>query len=170
MITCNMQVIITCFLQVFLKRLDMDYKFRCNCPFTSAIDILGDKWMLVIVKQILIEGKETFKDFVESEEAIATNILTIKLKLLEELGLISKSKLPHNKKTNLYRLTTKGLELTPILVELAWWSDHHLRDLHPTLQNGQGIELLRSDKEAFTQALITSYQQKIDGTNEQTQT
>ncbi len=140
----------------------MDYKFRCDCPFTSAIDILGDKWMLVIVKQMLVEGKETFKDFTESEEAIATNILTIKLKLLEELGLISKSKLPHNKKTNLYRLTPKGLTLTPILVELALWSDNNLRDVHRTLQNGQGIDLLRQDKEAFTRALITSYQQKLD--------
>lgn len=145
----------------------MDYKFRCDCPFTSAIDILGDKWMLVIVKQILVDGKETFKDFIESEEAIATNVLTIKLKLLEELGLISKSKLPHNKKTNLYRLTPKGLELAPLLVELALWSDNNLRDVHPTLQKGQGIDLLRGDKEAFTRALINSYQQNLNSTNDE---
>ena len=56
----------------------MDYKFRCGCPFTSAIDILGDKWMLVIVKQMLIEGKETFKDFTESAEAIATNRFSVR--------------------------------------------------------------------------------------------
>ena len=147
-------------MQGITKCSEMDYKFRCDCPFTSAIDILGDKWMLVIVKQMLVEGKETFKDFTESEEAIATNILTIKLKLLEELGLISKTKLPHNKKNNLYRLTAKGLELTPILVELALWSDNNLRDVHPTLQEGQGIELLRQDKQAFTSALIDSYQKK----------
>ncbi|MFY0651089.1 MAG: helix-turn-helix transcriptional regulator [Cyclobacteriaceae bacterium] len=144
----------------------MDYKFRCDCPFTSAIDILGDKWMLVIVKQMLVEGKETFKDFTESEEAIATNILTIKLKLLEELGLISKAKIPHNKKTNIYSLTPKGLELTPILVELALWSDNNLRNVHPTLQKGQGIDLLRQDKEAFIRALINSYQEKMDITND----
>jgi DNA-binding HxlR family transcriptional regulator len=69
----------------------MPQDFRCNCPFTSALDVLGDKWMLVIVKQILIEGKETFKDFTESEEAIATNILSSKLKLLEEIGIIIKT-------------------------------------------------------------------------------
>ena len=63
----------------------MEYKFRCDCPFTSPIDILGDKWILVIVKQMLLEGKETFKDFTESDEAIATNILSTKLKLLEEI-------------------------------------------------------------------------------------
>ena len=65
----------------------MEHKFRCDCPFTSALDVLGDKWMLVIVKQMLIEGKETFKDFTESEEAIATNILSAKLKILVELGI-----------------------------------------------------------------------------------
>ena len=139
----------------------MDYKFRCDCPFTSAIDILGDKWMLVIVKQILLEGKETFKDFIESEEAIATNILSMKLKLLEDLGIISKSKLPNNKKTNIYRLTPKGLQLTPILVELALWSDNHLREVHPSLQKGDGIDLLRKDKEAFTRALVNAYQEKL---------
>jgi DNA-binding HxlR family transcriptional regulator len=97
----------------------MRQDFRCNCPFTSALDVLGDKWMLVIVKQMLIEGKETFKDFTESDEAIATNILSAKLKLLEEVGIIIKTKPPDNKKTNLYLLTDKGLALTPILVELA---------------------------------------------------
>ena len=142
----------------------MDYKFRCDCPFTSAIDILGDKWMLVIVKQILVDGKETFKDFIESEEGIATNILSMKLKLLEELGVILKAKLPNNKKTNLYRLTPKGLELTPILVELALWSDNNLRDVHPTILKGEGVDLLREDKEAFTSFLIKTYQQKLDST------
>jgi DNA-binding HxlR family transcriptional regulator len=72
----------------------MEYKFRCDCPFTSALDVLGDKWMLVIVKQMLIEDKETFKDFTESDEAIATNILSNKLKQLEELGIILKTKRP----------------------------------------------------------------------------
>ncbi len=140
----------------------MDYKFRCDCPFTSAIDILGDKWMLVIVKQILVDGKETFKDFMESEEAIATNILSMKLKLLEDLGLLTKTKLPNNKKTNLYRLTPKGLELTPLLVELAAWSDNHLRDVHPTIAQGDGINFLRQDKVAFANELIRAYQEKLD--------
>ena len=105
----------------------MTQKFRCDCPFTSAIDILGDKWMLVIVKQMLLENKTTFKDFTESDEAIATNILSTKLKILEELEIITKTHPPNNKKTKLYVLTEKGLALTPLLVELAIWSDKHLR-------------------------------------------
>jgi DNA-binding HxlR family transcriptional regulator len=139
----------------------MPQDFRCNCPFTSALDILGDKWMLVIVKQMLIEGKETFKDFTESDESIATNILASKLKLLEEVGIIIKTKRPDNKKTNLYLLTDKGLALTPVLVELATWSDSHLRDLHPTIVTGEAMELLRHDKAAFASALEKKYREKL---------
>jgi DNA-binding HxlR family transcriptional regulator len=140
----------------------MAYTFRCNCPITSALDILGDKWMLVIIKQMLMEGKQTFKDFVESEEGIATNILSSKLKLLEEMGLITKTKLPDNKKTNLYCLTEKGIALTPVIVELAIWSDNYLRDLHPSIVDGEDMELLRKDKEAFANILERKYREKLE--------
>jgi DNA-binding HxlR family transcriptional regulator len=121
---------------------------------------MGDKWMLVIVKQMLIEGKVTFKDFTESEEAIATNILTVKLKLLEEHGIVVKTKPIDNKKTNLYLLTDKGLALTPVLVELATWSDRHLRDIHPSIEEGEAVEWLRDDKVAFADAVVHAYRQK----------
>lgn len=136
-------------------------EFRCDCPFTSALDVLGDKWMLVIVKQMLIEDKDTFKDFTESEEAIATNILSAKLKLLEDAGIIIKTKRPNNKKTNLYLLTEKGLALTPLLIELATWSDRHLRDVHPSIVNGASMELLRQDKAAFADLLVKNYKEKL---------
>ena len=144
----------------------MDYKFRCDCPFTSALDLLGDKWLLVIVKQMLVDGKETFKDFTESDEAIATNILSVKLKALEEYRFITKTKLPNNKKTNIYLLTEKGLTLVPILAELAFWSDSNLREVHPTLQEGPGMDLLRSDKAAFVSLLQDSYREKLKLMNE----
>lgn len=140
----------------------MPQEFRCNCPFTSALDVLGDKWILVIIKQMLIEGKETFKDFTESEEAIATNILSSKLKMLEEVGIITKTKRPDNKKTNLYLLTDKGLALTPILVELANWSDGHLRDIHPSIVDGTAMQALRKDKAAFASGLEHAYREKLD--------
>jgi len=137
----------------------MEHSFRCNCPFTSALDVVGDKWMLVIVKQMLIEGKETFKEFTESDEAIATNILSAKLKLLEEFGIIIKTQRPDNKKTNLYLLTEKGLTLTPVLVELALWSDKQLREIHPTIVNGEEMEFLRNDKASFANLLVTKYKE-----------
>lgn len=139
----------------------MRQDFRCDCPITSALDVLGDKWMLVIVKQMLMEGKETFKDFTDSDEAIATNILSAKLKLLEEVGIIIKTKPPNNKKTNIYLLSDMGLALTPVIVELATWSDSYLRDIHPTIVNGEAMELLRNDKAAFASSLVTKYREKL---------
>ena len=143
----------------------MQHEFRCNCPFTSALDILGDKWILVIVKQMILEGKETFKDFTESEEAIATNILSDRLKQLEELGIIIKTKRPDNKKTNHYLLTEKGLALIPILTELATWSDRHLRNIHPTIQDGDRMDLLRDDKGAFARELEKNYRERLASTS-----
>lgn len=139
----------------------MDNKFRCDCPITSSLDILGDKWMLVIVKQMLFENKQTFKDFTESDEAIATNILSIKLKLLEEFDIINKSKLPNNKKSNIYHLTKKGLLLAPVIVELAIWSDANLREKNSIMRNPSELELMRSDKINFINKLIENYEQKL---------
>lgn len=138
----------------------MPIDFRCDCPFTSALDVLGDKWMLVLIKLMLIEEKKTFKDFTTSEEAIATNILSVKLKLLEEMGLVTKMQKPNNKKVYYYILTEKALDLAPVLVELAFWSDQHLRNLHPTLANGEHMQLLRKDPRAFAQVLVSEYRKK----------
>ena len=104
----------------------MDYKFRCECPITSALDILGDKWVLVIIKQMLIEDKKTFKDFTESDEAIATNILTDRLKSLKSKGIIDFAFAPNNKKTKYYFLTDMGIDLYPVIYEMAMWSRRNL--------------------------------------------
>jgi DNA-binding HxlR family transcriptional regulator len=139
----------------------MKNEFRCNCPVTSALDVLGDKWILVIVKLMLMEEKRTFKDFMESDEGIATNVLSTRLNLLQEMGIVSKTKLPHNRKTNYYQLTERGISLTPLIVELAFWSDHHLRAIHPTIVNGEDMAFLRSDKAAFARLLEKKYREQL---------
>lgn len=143
----------------------MDYNFRCDCPFTSALDVIGDKWILVIIKQMLIEHKQTFKSFVESDEAIATNILSTKLKWLEDFGIVLKTKLPTNKKSNIYLLTEKGLALTPLIVELGLWSDQYLREFHPTLVDGVSMNILRKDKVQFTKNVEQSYRDMLAAIN-----
>jgi len=140
----------------------MDYKFRCECPITSALDILGDKWILVIIKLMLIQDKKTFKDFIESDEAIATNILSSKLKYLEEFGIITKKQLPDNKKTNLYLLTEKGLAITPIIVELSVWSDENVRELNKIMVNSPQIAIMKSDKKAFIKMIQENYKAKTE--------
>jgi hypothetical protein len=82
------------------------------------------------------------------------------------VGIIIKTQRPDNKKTNLYLLTEKGLALTPVLVELAIWSDNHLRDIHPTIVNGEEMEFLRNDKVAFKHALEQKYRKKTGHSTE----
>jgi DNA-binding HxlR family transcriptional regulator len=138
----------------------MNNDFRCNCPITSALDIVGDKWTLVIIKQMLLEGKNTFKDFSESDEAIASNILASRLKALERLKLVSKEKLPHNKKTNLYVLTEKGLGLTPTIIELTLWSEGNIKEDHPSLTLDDRIAMVKYDKEETIKAIVEAYKTK----------
>tara|TARA_B100000767_G_C19515315_1_gene430145 strand:- start:135 stop:566 length:432 start_codon:yes stop_codon:yes gene_type:complete len=135
----------------------MKNDFRSSCPITSALDIVGDKWTLVIVKQMLLEGKKTFKDFSECDEAIATNILSTRLKTLESQGFVRKENLPHNKKTKLYILTEKGLSLAPIVVELALWASSGVcGDGHKVAYDPR-MEVLLKDKEQGIQNIISTY-------------
>ena len=81
----------------------MSAEFRCNCPITSAIDLMGDKWSLVVVKNMLLYNQKTFKELLEANENIATNILSSRLKALEKNGFITKTIPANNKKSNIFR-------------------------------------------------------------------
>ena len=134
--------------------------FRCTCPITSALDIVGDKWSLVIIKQMLLQDCRTFKDFSESKEAIAPNILSARLKTLEKLKFIEKKKIPQNKKTNIYVLTENGLSLTSIIVELALWSDHHLRPIHEKMDLHPILDAMNQNKNEVIKNLQKDYKIK----------
>ncbi len=135
----------------------MKNTFRCKCPITSALDILGDKWSLVVIKQILFEGKSTFKDFTESTESIATNILSTRLKMLEDFGIIEKQKLPTNRKTNIYTLTVKGLSLVPVLMELTFWSKQHIVEFNPGLNLDEKLEWAEANKKEAFKLITENY-------------
>ena len=102
-------------------------KFRSSCPVASALDLVGDKWSLLIIRDMLLSRKKTFKELIVSEEGIATNLLSARLKLLVSFDIITKRKLPTNKKENIYLLTEKGIDLAPIILEIVLWSDKHVR-------------------------------------------
>ncbi len=97
-------------------------KPRSNCPINFALEIFGDKWTLLIVRDLMFRGKIYYGDFMESEEKIATNILADRLDILERAGIIKKSQDPKNKTKYIYSLTEKGLDLMPVLVEIVLWS------------------------------------------------
>ena len=128
--------------------------FRCDCPITSGLDVVGDKWTLVVIKLMLLEQKKTFKEFSESDESIAPSILSNRLKTLLKIGFIVKKKLPENQKTNHYFLTEKGLSLTPVIIELALWSHHNIKPVDN--QDLANIE----DKNELHLAIIERYKSK----------
>ena len=132
----------------------LDTFFRCNCPVTSALDIVGDKWTLVIIKLMLLEQKKTFKEFSQSDESIAPSILSNRLKTLEKIGFIVKQKLPDNQKTNHYFLTEKGLSLTSVIIELALWTHHNIKPV-----DNQDIANVK-DKNELRLAIIERYKSK----------
>ena len=128
--------------------------FSYDCPVTSALDIVGDKWTLVVIKLMLLEQKKTFKEFSQSNESIAPSVLSNRLKTLEKTGFIVKEKLPDNQKTNHYFLTEKGLSLTPVIIELALWSHHNVRPF-----DNQAMAIGK-DKNEFCLAIIKQYKSK----------
>jgi DNA-binding HxlR family transcriptional regulator len=141
----------------------MEKKFRSGCPLASTIDIVGDKWSLLIVRDMLFQGKKTFKDFSISPEKIAPGILSSRLKWLEENELITKQKLPDNQKENIYLLTEKGIELAPIITEIILWSDKNLRN-----QNAEMFSIAEAgfnqDKSKVTEGIQNNYRQIVKDT------
>ena len=100
-------------------------KRRSDCPISFALDIFGDKWTLLIVRDLMFKGKAHYGDFLKSEEGIATNILADRLEMLECAGIIRKARHPKNKTKYIYSLTQKGIDLLPALIEIVLWSARH---------------------------------------------
>jgi DNA-binding HxlR family transcriptional regulator len=95
------------------------------CPISTTLDILGDKWTLLIIRDLMFRGKKTYGEFLQSEEKIATNILADRLLTLEKIGIVKKTAFPGNKVKNLYQLTPKGIDLMPVLFEIVLWGDKY---------------------------------------------
>lgn len=96
-------------------------KIRSNCPLSSSLDIFGDKWSLLIIRDVMMKGKVSYGEFLTSDEKIATNILANRLSTLEAEKILIKEVSPANKSKYEYSLTQKGADLLPILVEIADW-------------------------------------------------
>ena len=131
----------------------MKKEFRSGCPVSSSLDVVGDKWSLLIIRDMLVKHKKTFKQISDSYEKIAPSILSARLKLLESYKLIFKTKAPENKKENIYLLTEKGIRLTPIIIEFSLWGNFNMREFNEI----DDIEGLNSDKTLTIQKFQDSY-------------
>ena len=121
-----------------------ELKYRSDCPISTALDIFGDKWSLLIIRDMVFKGKNTYGDFLNAGENIATNILADRLAQLECGEIISKHKHPDSKAKVLYKLTKKGIELVPVLVEIIIWSEKH-HEVHPFAS--QFVKMVKKDKD-----------------------
>jgi DNA-binding HxlR family transcriptional regulator len=122
---------------------------RSMCPISSTLDIVGDKWTLLIVRDLMFDGKKTYGEFLRSREKIATNILADRLHILETYGIVEKNAFPGNKTKNLYKLTPKGIDLLPVLCEIILWGDKHFdtpEHVHRVVE-----EIRKNKGEAITQ-------------------
>jgi DNA-binding HxlR family transcriptional regulator len=121
-------------------------KKRSDCPVSCTLDVFGDKWSFLIIRDLLSKKECTYGDFLKSAEGIATNILASRLVTLEENKVIEKLEHPTSKAKVLYRLTKKGIDLLPVLIEIHLWFEKYgtipedIREM---------LELVKKDKEGF---------------------
>ena len=100
---------------------------RSGCPISIALEVLGDPWSLLVVRDLMFKGRNAFDGFAGAGEGIATNILTDRLARLEDAGILTKRRDRTDGRRFVYRLTAKGMDLAPVMVELILWSARHER-------------------------------------------
>lgn len=128
---------------------------RSDCPINFALETFGDRWSLLIIRDIVYFGKKTYGEFLASDEGMATNILASRLVHLEQQGLVVKKPDETDKRKEVYLLTDKGLDLIPILLEMAGWGAQH--DPH-TAAPQAWMARVKADKEKMIQLIRETVQ------------
>jgi DNA-binding HxlR family transcriptional regulator len=98
---------------------------RSTCPISNALEFVGDRWTLLVIRDLMFAGKRHFREFLQSEEAISSNVLADRLNSLVENGIVTKSGDPSHSQKAVYNLTEKGLDLLPVIVAMSAWSQKH---------------------------------------------
>lgn len=124
---------------------------RSDCPVSCTLDVLGDKWSLLIIRDLMFAKECTYGDFLKSPEKIATNILASRLLALEENEFIKKMDHPDSKAKVLYRLTRKGIDLLPVMIEINLWAEKYF----PLPEDRKVmLKAVKKDKAGFIKAAI----------------
>jgi len=100
-------------------------KRRSGCPLNASVEMLGDRWSLLIVRDMMLLGFQTYKQFLQSHEGIATNILADRLRKLEAHGIITMEQNTTDRRKMIYSLTAKGIDLASVLTEMVLWASAH---------------------------------------------
>jgi DNA-binding HxlR family transcriptional regulator len=100
-------------------------KHRSGCPVVVSLDIFGDRWSLILVRDMMVRGYRTFGEFQRAGEGIASNVLTDRLNRLKGAGIVTTEPVPDDGRSHYYRLTAKGIALAPVMLELLIWAAKH---------------------------------------------
>jgi DNA-binding HxlR family transcriptional regulator len=117
---------------------------RSGCPLNASVEMLGDRWSLLIIRDMMLRGFKTYKQFLECYEGIATNILADRLRKLVAYGIINTRPDPSDRRKVIYQLTPKGIDLAPVLTEMVLWAA-----AHEDTGNQALVQLMRKDKDRF---------------------
>ena len=119
-------------------------KRRSGCPLNASVEMLGDRWSLLIIRDMMLRRSRTYKEFLESYEGIATNILADRLRKLQAHGIIMTERDPSDGRKLIYLLTAKGIALAPVLTEMVLWAARHENTANQAL-----VRQMQKDKEQF---------------------
>ncbi len=100
-------------------------KRRSGCPLNASVEMLGDRWSLLIIRDMMLRGSKSFNEFLHCYEGIATNILADRLKKLVGHGILETEPDPEDGRKLIYRLTEKGIDLAPVMTEMVLWAAAH---------------------------------------------
>ena len=128
---------------------------RSHCPIAFALDIFGDKWSLLVLRDLLFMGKRRYNEFLASEEGIATNILADRLRRMEVEGVITKSRDRKGRRQRVYTPTRKGLDLLPVILEIIRWS---ARYDPKTAAPASFVRRLRNDREGLMREILAKFE------------
>jgi DNA-binding HxlR family transcriptional regulator len=123
-------------------------KRRSGCPLNASVEMLGDRWSLLIIRDMMLRGSRTYKEFLESYEGIATNILADRLRKLEAYGIITTQQDAEDGRKVIYLLTAKGIDLAPVLSEMVLWAAAHEKTGNQAL-----VRQLRKNKHQLIEAV-----------------
>lgn len=131
---------------------------RSGCPLNASVEMLGDRWSLLIIRDMMLRGLRSYKEFLKSYEGIATNILADRLRKLEAHGIIETERDPSDGRKVIYSLTAKGIHLAPVMAEMVLWAA-----AHEDTGNEPLVQELRNDKEGFVAAVQQRWAEQTAG-------
>lgn len=132
-------------------------EFRSLCPVATGLDILGDKWTLLILRDMIWGHKCLFSEFKESPEHMPSKMLSNRLKKLEEFGFISKKAGRTNKKNVYYLLEQKGLDAFPIMIEMAIFTSKHFLDYLGSTYTKESRGVMIKNKKEYIADMVKQY-------------